>query len=194
MTGIVLELAVSGELVDAAEKQYHFLPEDRDLLAQVGRDVEGAARQGARFWIRMDAGRGQAAAALTLGAGVDALQEEYGRTDRLLECYMAEVLADELMRSACGRMNEWIWEHAGLRVARYRFFGEDPALLPEDMPAELARLGAEGIRCNRGFCLIPKKSLAMRLELSADPQTACASVCSGCSRKDCPNRREGNFQ
>ena len=192
MKGTALHLTVTDRLAESVLKRYRFSPQDRDLLTGVGKRVQNAVREGARFWVRWDGNgrRDRADAALTLGGEVDALQEGYAREDRLLECYMAEVFSDELMRLACGQLNEWILENAGLRVARYRFFGADPQLPLEDMPGVLSRVEAEGIRCNPAFCLIPKKSLVFEMLLSPDPETSCAAICSGCGRKNCPNRNE----
>lgn len=217
MDKIGLELTVSEDFLDAVMEKFHFWKEDREDFHAVGRRVENAVRKEAGFWYEK---QGEAAlAVLTLGAGVDMLQEQYTQAGLLTECYMAETIAGELMKDACRAFNRFVERHTGEHVARYRFFGgQEPGVRDygrqepggqagagradgepvsggpglEEMSAVLHRLGVTQVQCNRACCLIPKKSVVFLAELTADETVRCEGICAGCGRVDCPNRCSGS--
>lgn len=190
------DLAVTEEFLDAVMKKYHFAQEDKASFRRVGRAVEAAVSKGAAFWCAPYEKEGAAAAdtlavALTLGEEVDALQEDYTRKGLLLECYMAEVIAGELLLTAYSRFNRWVEVQDRMHVARYYFFGEQEGLALQEMPGVLERLEEAEVSCNPACCLTPKKSVVFLARLTRDETAACAGICAGCGRKDCPNRSRG---
>lgn len=206
---IRLRLAVTEDFLDAVMKKFHFGPEERESFLETGRRVEEAVLDGAGFWCsEIVENAGLTAAALTLGAGVDSLQERYTKEGRLTECYMAEAIADELLLAAYRKFNEWVETGAALHVARYHFFGAQQELTMqlesqllaaglerikslglEAIPDALGALGEIDIECNGAYCLTPKKSVVFLAELTAG-KVRCEGVCMGCKRADCPNRWE----
>ena len=153
--------------------------------------MQNAVREDARFWVRWDGNgrRDRADAALTLGGEVDALQEAYAREDRLLECYMAEVFSDELMRLACGQLNEWILENAGcvwpgtvfsekIHSCRWRICGSPFAG------------GGGGNTLQSRFLPDSQKESGLRNAAEPGSGDVLRGICSGCGRKNCPNRNE----
>lgn len=141
---------------------------------------------------------------MTLGAGVDELQDRYLREGNLTEAYMVEVLGSEILLIAYGAYNQWISEHTDQNVRRYYFLGTEYmgenetavkadkpiSLALEKLPAILKRSGLP-VSCTEGYCMVPKKSVAFYAQLSKDKSVNCEGVCMGCGRKDCPNRMEG---
>ena len=130
--------------------------------------------------------------AMTLGEGVDALQEHLSEEGELTRCYMAEALGNELLLEAYASFHQWVEKSQGrgVHVARYHFYGGEEALPLEKMREALMELGQDAVTCNDCFCLRPKKSVVFVAELTADPAVACQGICVGCDRKDCPNRVE----
>lgn len=216
MNKIKLDLTVTESFLDTVIKKFHFSEEDRACFYDVGRKLEAAAQKEAGFWY---AEQGEAAlAVLTLGAGVDVLQEEYTKAGLLTECYMAETIAGELMMNAYRDFNCWVERNTGWHVARYHFFGAQEAgvqtdaakrerdvawqsqlhgdetvripdmLSLEEMSAVLHKLGITQVQCNHAYCLTPRKSVVFLAELTDDAGVRCEGVCVSCGREDCPNR------
>lgn len=230
MDKVRLETAVTEPFLDTVMKKFHFGEEERDAFLAAGREVEAAVRKEAGFWCVPYEGNVRAASGsvgrltdferpadcrraaqegkteialvvLTLGKGVDALQERYTEEGRLSECYMAETIAGELLLKAYRQFNVWMEAQNGVHVARYHFFGacenavcesglgaEELSL--EAMSACVGALGLIEVRCNQACCLTPKKSVAFLAELTGDAGVRCEGICAGCGRKDCPNRCE----
>ncbi|MDO4291880.1 MAG: hypothetical protein Q4C65_01500 [Eubacteriales bacterium] len=174
-------------------EKYHFAAEDEELLQSVARQLWQAAEGKAGFWFapqRREGSRQELVAAMTLGAEVDRLQEAYSGSGRLLECYMAEMLAGELLMRGYAAFERCVLRQTGRYVADYRFFGGEDCPL-EGIREALCELGTGELRCNSAFCLIPKKSVVFLAGLTEQEKLRCAGVCAGCARRDCPNRSGG---
>lgn len=212
MEKVKLKLAVSDCFLDAVMKKFHFSPEERESFFAVGRKLEAALEEEAGFWYSAYPGHADlVTVVMTLGAGVDELQERYTKEGCLTECYMAEAIADELLLLAYRRFNRWVEEQGSRHVARYYFFGaadgrreaagagESPAAAAgsglicaptlEEIPGALASVGETQVRCNQACCLTPKKSVIFLAELTREA-VRCEGICMGCQRADCPNRYE----
>lgn len=126
---------------------------------------------------------------ISLGGGLDALQEHYSEEGKLSESYMLEVLASELLLKGYGAYNRYVRENRDRYVARYHFLGSEEAFPLELLP-ELLEGMAGRIVCNSAFCLIPKKSVVFVSELTQDIKVQCESICVGCHNLHCPNRTE----
>ena len=198
-------------------KKYHYDPEEYPNLQQIAqqmvpcleaeagwqdRDFEETIPRGERSFL---------AVGITLGKGIDDLQEKYLRDGHLTESYMIEVLSSELLLKSYQAYTEWVAAHRDLHVARLHFLGsEDPKagnprsetmeargshqklrnrLRLENLPMLLQELQMP-VTCNEAYCMIPKKSVVFYAELTEDAFTRCAGICLGCGRRDCPNRME----
>lgn len=130
---------------------------------------------------------------ITLGPGVDALQESYLRQSLLTEAYMVETLASELLLGAYPLWNDWVASRGtgqtALHVHRYHFLGNEDSCPIESLPELLKELEVP-VTCTAAYCMLPKKSVAFYAELTKDKGVACEGICVDCSRKDCPNRME----
>lgn len=124
---------------------------------------------------------------MSLGAGIDKLQEDYHAKGLLSESYMLEVLAGELLLTGYGFYNRYVKEKGKWHVARYHFPGSEAAFPLSMMPELLKKFGGR-VACNDAFCLIPKKSVVMIAELTQDEEVNCESICTGCHNLHCPNR------
>lgn len=195
------------QFLHSVMKKYHYDPEEYSNLKQLAeqmmpcleteagwqdRDFEETFPEGERSFL---------AVGVTLGKGIDDLQEKYLRKELLTESYMIEVLSSELLLKSYQVYTEWVASHSNLHVARLYFLGSDISgaeasntelvnrLRLENLPALLQELELP-VTCNEAYCMLPKKSVVFYAKLTTDPFTKCAGICLDCGRRDCPNRME----
>ena len=213
----VAEKCKTVAFLESVMSKAHYASEDRELLVDVLGKILDCMEEDAAWGAKdAEAGRaqemGQVAGAsqarevvMTLGAGVDRLQEELLSEGKLTEAYMVEVLGSEILLLAYTVFNSWVKEHTDYAVKRYYFLGMgERAVIGEAdgrekaaevdlrlsaLPGMLERSGLP-VTCTEGYCMVPKKSVAFYAELSKDRGAVCEGVCLGCGRKDCPNRME----
>lgn len=200
--------------------KYHYDEEQNETLACVARKMQECIladiRDGKAVWnagnVAQDAGNDAAdggvdrqtlgmccPVCITLGPGVDRLQDRYLEEKLLTEAYMIETLGSELLLKAYPQWNAWVASGDKYLVRRYHFLGSSPEYPITDLPALLEKLQMPVV-CTEAYCMIPKKSVAFYAEL-VDARTAgiteCEGICAGCGRKDCENRMEkmssGNY-
>ena len=137
---------------------------------------------------------------ITLGPGIDALQESYLQQGLLSEAYMVETLASELLLQAYPRWNDWVAERGAaqieaqeaqgaLHVRRYHFLGSEGECPIESLPELLKELKVP-VTCTSAYCMLPKKSVAFYAELTQEQDVHCEGICVGCGSRSCPNRME----
>ncbi|MBD5449370.1 MAG: hypothetical protein HDR28_04290 [Lachnospiraceae bacterium] len=124
---------------------------------------------------------------MSLGAGIDSLQDHYSSQGLLSRSYMLEVLASEFLMQGYGAYNRYIEKNTDRHVARYHFLGSEDAFPLEELPRLLEKTNGQ-ITCNEAFCMLPKKSVAFVAELTRDEKIRCEGICVGCNRMHCPNR------
>ncbi|MBR1770411.1 MAG: hypothetical protein IJ747_00095 [Lachnospiraceae bacterium] len=136
------------------------------------------------------------AVCITLGPGIDQLQEDFLQQNLLSEAYMVETLASELLLKAYPQWNAYVAAAGDYRVRRYHFLGSDASYPLEQLPELLAWLQVP-VTCTKAYCMLPKKSVAFWAELmectalaADDAQAACEGICVGCGSSNCPNRME----
>ena len=174
-------------------EKYHYDPEEYPNLKRLAGEMIPCLETEAGWQDReiqeTFPGRDQSflAVGITLGKGIDDLQENYLQDGLLTESYMIEVLSSELLLK--------------LHVARLYFLGSvagesgssekklNDRLQLENLPVLLWELQMP-VTCNEAYCMIPKKSVVFYAELTKDAFTKCAGICLGCGRRDCPNRME----
>ena len=124
---------------------------------------------------------------ISLGAGVDSLQDDYSGQGRLSKSYMLEALAGELLLQSYEAYSRCIAETTGWHAARYHFPGDGAAYPLERLPGLLEGL-TERVTCNQAFCLLPKKSVVFVAELTKDANVRCEGICAGCGSRGCAFR------
>lgn len=130
---------------------------------------------------------------MTLGTAVDCLQESYHKEGMLVESYMLEALASELLLQGYKAYNRHVTEAGGWHVARYHFPGSGENLPLEMLPRILSRFSVP-VSCNEAFCILPKKSVVFLAELTQDETIKCEGICVGCGNVRCSNRMEEDAQ
>lgn len=189
---VLLEEFVSFGFLEKVRKKFHFEEEQIEQIREVAEEMLSVLQREA-FWVRDVYETAYEKVAMSLGQGVDILQERYSEQGRLLQSYIVEVLAGELLMRGYDAYNRYIAEHTDWHVARYHFPGSEEAFLLEMLPELLQDLTQE-ITCNAAFCMIPKKSVVFISELTQDETVHCQGICVGCGNAACPNRVKGNQQ
>ncbi|MCM1266878.1 MAG: hypothetical protein NC302_03160 [Bacteroidales bacterium] len=181
---------ISSDFLKKTGEKYHFGEEQTPQLKAVAKEMLPSIREEA-FWTRRDyfpeeplsqnADATYECAAMSLGNGIDLLQERYSEKGLLLQSYMVEALASELLLRGYDAYNRFVAAHTAKHVARYHFPGNEDRLPLEMLPDLLKNLTPK-IACNAACCMQPKKSVVFIAELTTDESVHCEGICAGCSR------------
>lgn len=186
---VLLEEFVSFGFLEKVREKFHFEEKQIEQIREVAEEMLPVLQREA-FWVRVVYETAYEKVAMSLGQGVDILQERYSEQGRLLHSYIVEVLAGELLMRGYDAYNRYIAGHTDWHVARYHFPGSEEAFPLEMLPELLQDLTQE-ITCNSAFCMIPKKSVVFISELTQDETVHCQGICVGCGNAACPNRVKG---
>ena len=195
----VLDRFLSPTFLEGVLKKYHYEEAQASEFQVVAEEMLPLMREEA-FWERrvsLEGNKHQSEecnmmhekVVMSLGIGVDRLQEKYSKRELLSQSYMIEVLASELLLQGYAAYNHYIRENTDWHVARYHFLGSEedfPLEMLPDLLKELTPL----ITCNSAFCMLPKKSVAFIAELTQDDKVQCRGICVGCNNLNCSNRME----
>ncbi len=128
------------------------------------------------------------ACAVTLGAGIDRLQELYSEVGAVWENYILECIGNTLLEKAYEKLSALIWQETGLYLNEYRFPGSEmPIETVKEILQELSEGKASSIVYNEVYTLQPKKSVVF-LGILGERKREC-SVCNGCGRMECECRK-----
>lgn len=185
---------------------------DADRAAADGREtpVTDQSSTGFRYM------EGQPAyCAVTLGAGIDRLQERCSDSD-VSGAYMLECLGSVLLQKAYDIVDELLLENTGLYVQRYIFPGDGELPLSDNgrilrrireagdareagRSSDSVRVGkstgeernpnSPAVFCNESYVLMPQKSVVFVAVLGADRTDR--HLCDACPSLTCPNRKTG---
>ena len=195
----ILDQFLTPAFLEGVRKKYHYDDTQAFELQAVAEEMLPLMREEA-FWERkVSLGKNQdqnevsgalyEQVVMSLGRGVDCLQERYNEREQLSKSYMIEVLASGLLLQGYAAYNHYIREKTDWHVARYHFLGSEenyPLEMLPDLLKELTPL----ITCNSAFCMLPKKSVAFIAELTQDEKVQCRGICVGCNSLSCSNRME----
>ena len=184
------------DFLKTVHKKFHYGEEQLETLMAVAGEMLPIIRKEA-FWERGaersyggeqgEPGMVCEEVVMSLGKGLDDLQEDYSRKGMLLESYMLETLASELLLRGYSAYNQYVRMEGKWHVARYHFPGSEEELPLESLPEILEGLSPQVV-CNKAFCMQPKKSVVFIAELTQDATRVCEGICIGCGSADCPNR------
>ena len=195
------------QFLHSVMKKYHYNPEEYLNLKRLAGEMVPCLETEAGWQDRNfeetfpEGDQSFLAVGITLGKGIDELQEKYLQNGLLTESYMIEVLSSELLLKSYRSYTDWVAVHRELHVARLYFLGTEipeakagdvglgSRLRLENLPELLQELQMP-VTCNEAYCMIPKKSVVFYAKLTRDPFTKCAGICLDCGRRDCPNRME----
>jgi hypothetical protein len=125
---------------------------------------------------------------VSLGAGIDALQDSYEEKGCLTDAYMIECIAMELLQKTYELAAASLHEIYGLWMDGYDFLGERyPIELTEEV---FGLLAPEEISYNQAYMLTPKKTVVFLTTLRKERKNSSCSVCDWCSNTGCQNRKK----
>lgn len=193
MKTMELNLKLNEQNIRDCLLRYHFKNTDFPLLCALNSALSPLLKT--QVWYHRCAKNDQVTYAdylevvLTLGAGIDALQDVYLERECVSEAYMLDCLALELLTRSYEEFVKRIQQKMGKWAAKIDFLGDTYPL--ELLPTLWRDVQPEGVTYNSQFMLTPKKSVVFFLPLqeSAAPQNPCR-VCVGCGNADCIFREE----
>ncbi len=122
----------SDEFINQVISKHHFSESDKERLVQVYQQIKMSMGPYAAYRINQKVTGVQAIddgpaaiVSMTLGAGVDRLQERYMRNGQLEEAYMLDCLASELLLQMYGEFNAAYARFHRRYVKRYVFIGDE---------------------------------------------------------------------
>ena len=124
---------------------------------------------------------------VTLGAGVDELQDACTKEGRLGESYMVECIAMELLGNAYEQSAERIHDHYGLWIGGFDFLGSTVPI--EEMETLFCILEPQEVSYNQAYMLTPKKTVAFYTDLTEVRQESYCNQCAACRNTKCAHRR-----
>ena len=171
----VLDNFLSSAFLEGVRKKYHYEETQASEIQVVAEKMLPLMREEAFWERRVSLGENKHQSeecsmiheqvVMSLGNGVDRLQEKYSEREMLPQSYMIEVLASELLLQGYAAYNHYIKENTDWHVARYHFLGSEENYPLEMMP-DLLRELTPLITCNSAFCMLHKKSVAFIAELT----------------------------
>lgn len=193
----VLDDFIKPAFMEKVRIKYHYEETAKGRLLETAGKMLPLMRREA-FWERLEFQTGEwkqaempgaayERVAMTLGQGLDRLQDEYSRKGCLTECYMTEALASEILTEGYRAYNRYMKENTPWHVARYYFPGSEE-LFPLKMLPHILKGFSLGMSCNEACCIQPKKSVVFVAELTGDASVQCEGICVNCRRIHCPNR------
>lgn len=154
--------------------------------------------------------------AVTLGAGIDRLQERCSDSGDMSGAYMLECLGCVLLQKAYDIVDELLRENTGLYVQRYVFPGDGELPMSENagilerireagnargagQSSDSVRAGKStgeertadipAVSCNASYVLTPQKSVVFIAVMGKDRKDR--NLCDACPAVNCPNRKTG---
>ena len=191
--------------VRAVARRYHYEWKDQKKLRQVAADIRSALEGQEGFYCilpdRLDnflkkenkKGEYYAGVILTLGEGVDRLQDIYNDKGDMERAYMAEVMTGELLRNAYLQFSGWLLKNSCYETESFHFFGTEEEFPMERMTKLLDYQSEKKVTCNGAYCLKPKKSVVFVAKLrnqrknveSGREKNISAAMCAACENKNC---------
>lgn len=168
--------------------QYHFERKDWELMGHVKQQTE-KVMQVSCFYELLEQGvfcqEGKSiVAAMTLGAGVDALEDGLMQEGKMLEAYMVECFAQFYLEKAYGIFRTLFREREGIGLGKFHFLGD---AYPLELTPELFRyLPQDEVTYNEAYVLIPQKSVSFMAPLTEKEHTGSEKDCANClAREKC---------
>ena len=130
--------------------------------------------------------------AVTLGEGIDRMQESCSLADELLDVYILDSIGASLLEKAYEQLHIRLFEETGLYLQYFAFPGSELPMtkmqeILQNLTGQLEKLP---ISCNPACMLTPKKSVVFMAELGEKRQDhGICFCCAMCSRSTCKNRR-----
>lgn len=175
-------------------KHYHFREEDFGILQALSQ-VMTPLLQARAYYVWKKKGEivsyeDYAVVFLTLGDGVDALQEVYLGRQCLSEAYMVECIALEMLMKAYEEFVKQVQRETGKWAVKIDFLGDTYPM--ELLPELYDGFDSMEITYNEKLVLSPGKSVVFLLPMSEKKTKNPCHICENCSNKECIFRTESH--
>lgn len=182
-----LELYLEDNACAQMRSRYHFSKGDEARIRALTDRLLSVAEPVLYYAPKSAGEQGCLAVLVTLGAGVDELQDACTKDGLLGESYMVECIAMELLGSAYEQSAERIYGHYGLWPGRFAFLGSERPI--EETEVLFRMLRPADISYNQAYMFTPKKTVAFYTTLTAKRQESYCNQCETCRNTRCANRR-----
>lgn len=172
-------------------QKYHFNAEDLGALQAFEEALQPLLKAKLYYvWKEKEADLKQFAVCfVTLGDGVDVLQELYLDRECVSQAYMLECIASELLFKAYEEGVDFLQKESGKWAERIEFLGDTYPL--EWMEQWYGEFEGMEVQYNEQFVLSPKKSVVFLLPVSEKKQAENPiHICASCQNKTCAYRTE----
>ena len=176
--------------------KYHFDEAAREQIIDIYSQIKECAKPYAVYrinqkatGIRMIDDSQAAIVAMTLGAGVDELQEEYSLAGCLDEAYMIDCISNELLIHMYEEFNREYGRYHRRYIKKYIFVGDEIPLTDNPKLLEQINTNKNEITANEYGVLTPTKSVIFYALLSDNPNEKCQRICANCNNYNCDNKR-----
>lgn len=190
METVGLQIKMTKEDLKRAAERYHFREEDFPLLDALYQSIQPLLQVKAYYrWGKKEIQipyEEYAVVFLTLGDGVDALQEVYLERNCLSEAYMIECVSLEILNKAYEEFVKQFQKKTGKWVEKIDFLGDTYPI--EMLPDLYKEFDSMDITYNEKLVLLPAKSVAFLLPLSVEKQENPCHICSNCRNNGCTER------
>lgn len=183
-----LHLKLREEDFNKLQKRYHFLPEDKEKLMGLYQAILPLTEARAYYvWKECNdkiAYENYGIFFVTLGEGIDELQEVYIRKQCLTEAYMTDCIGLELLMKAYEELIKHVQRETGKWAAKIDFLGDT---YPIELLPELYQDFADKIevKYNQNFILSPSKSVVFLLPMHEEKKGNPCHICDSCSNVFC---------
>jgi len=192
METVELRIRMTGEELKEAAKRYHFQEEDFPLWDALYQGILPLLQ--VKAYYKWGERRVQipyeeyAVVFVTLGDGVDALQNVYLERQCLSEAYIIECVSLAVLEKAYGEFVKQLQKKTGKWAEKIDFLGDTYPI--EMLPDLYQGFGAMDITYNESLVLLPAKSVAFLLPMSVERHEGACNICIHCRNKKCIFRRE----
>ena len=192
----LLSRCQQADFIEEAARKNGYGREDLPELSRIAGEVVRESGRKGSFTSKLlqeeaEGKRPVTVSVLTLGEGVDRLQDRYRERENMTAAYMAEVISNEILMKSYEAYDRMLAETTDYRVKEFHFPGSEEAYPLSDIGKILDMLGAP-VQCLKSFCMVPRKSVVFYAELAREKGNACRSVCQTCEKRSRPYRREEN--
>lgn len=192
----LLSRCQQADFIEEAARKNGYGREDLPELSRIAGEVVRESGRKGSFTSKLlqeeaEGKRPVTVSVLTLGEGVDRLQDRYRERENMTAAYMAEVISNEILMKSYEAYDRMLAETTDYRVKEFHFPGSEEAYPLSDIGKILDMLYAP-VQCLTSFCMVPRKSVVFYAELTREKGNVCRSVCQTCEKRSCPYRREGN--
>lgn len=125
---------------------------------------------------------------MTLGSGIDILQEKYMQKEELLKVYLLDSIAQEWLNESYKEVVNIFAEAENIYLKSLQFPGDKVPV--EEIKKIFKICKPENVTFNEGYMLKPLKSVAFLVELSRDKPMCEYNMCQNCSNITCYNRKK----